>query len=683
MKNLCFNENGLHMVFAVNDLGELLLIHLGTAEYVDRNLTPGELSAFRPVEIQVTGKNQKDHHGAKHTGTDCGGKLIYKNHTLESNAEGKLLTFALENENLNVQIYYQFYTGMSVIRSWTGITNISKESQGLEYVSSFSLTGIEFGGAGTPNEKLRVMIPHNTWTREFDWKTYTLAQLGFHKIGSRALKRIMASNTGTWSSKEFLPMGCVINTETTGSILWQIEHNGSWTWEISDLENKMYLKLSGPSENENGWWKNLLPGEKFESVKCAIAFSEGGFNGALAQLTEYRRKIAYRSNADKHLPVIFNDYMECLYADPTTEKEMPVIETAKRAGAEIFCMDAGWYADGVWWDSVGEWTVCERRFPGGIKEVFDKIKDSGMISGIWLEPEVMGINCPIQDQFDDDCFFMRHGKRIIDNGRYLLDFRNERVRKYLTDKVEWLIKELGIGYFKFDYNIDGGLGTEVNATSFGDGLLLHNRAFISWIDSLYEKHPDLIIENCASGGMRMDYMSLAHTSLQSLTDASSCSSMAVIGAASSTGVIPEQAAVWCVPKVDYTLAQEAICMVNAMFKRIHLSGHTHRLSDEAFERIKEGVDYYKSIRNEIPSLIPFYPIGLPDYDDNVICAGYKGKNKVYFTIVNLKGVKTISIPLKGIKCAKLTYGDGQVKTDKDMLIIEMENMTGAVIECEI
>lgn len=47
--------------------------------------------------------------------------------------------------------------------------------------------------------------------------------------------------------------------------------------------------------------------------------------------------------------------MNCLFGDPTTEKEFPLVDAAEKAGCEYFVIDAGWYADGNWWDSVGEW----------------------------------------------------------------------------------------------------------------------------------------------------------------------------------------------------------------------------------------------------------------------------------------------------------------------------------------
>lgn len=58
-------------------------------------------------------------------------------------------------------------------------------------------------------------------------------------------------------------------------------------------------------------------------------------------------------------------------------------------------MDAGWFSNGDWWPSVGEWQICEERFDGRIDEVFARIREKGMVPGIWLEPEVMGVDCPL------------------------------------------------------------------------------------------------------------------------------------------------------------------------------------------------------------------------------------------------------------------------------------------------
>ncbi len=663
MEILKFCKKGINLKFAVNEENKLLILGIGDKEDI------GELNEnnfFTPVEIHTTGSNPDDHHGAKHTGCD---ELFYVSHS-ETDSE---ICFELKNEKISVSVIYKFFEGTKTLRTYSKIKNISKENIGLEYISSFCLYGIK------PE---KIYIPHSSWCRELNWKEYTPYELGYSKINKFSTKRIAISNTGTWSSKEYLPMGMICENDKT--IFWQIEHNGSWNWEISDIADVMYLKLSGPSEQENGWWKNLKPCEAFVSVNTAITVVSGDFSDAVAEMTKYRRNISYRSPADLKLPVIFNDYMGCLWADPTTEKLLPVIDAAADSGAEIYCMDAGWYADGTWWETVGEWQVCEKRFPNGMKEIFDYIRSKGMIGGIWLEPESIGIKCPILDQFTDDCFFMRHGKRVIDHGRYHLDFRNKKVTDFLNSVVDRLVLEYGIGYFKFDYNIDGGVGTENDADSFGDGLMMHNKAFLDWIDGIYERHPNLIIESCASGGMRMDYKTLSHFSLQSLTDAESYKDIVSIAAMSQTAVLPEQAAVWSIPENEDDLGEIAINMVNAMFRRIHLGGETPWLSEDKLALVKEGVDFYKSTRNMISNSTAFYPLGICDFNSDTVVCGITNNEDTYLCAINKSNKAMVEIPLKDeVKTAKIVYPKNiniDYDLDINMLRVVLPEKTGVIFK---
>ncbi|MDE8719183.1 alpha-galactosidase, partial [[Eubacterium] siraeum] len=83
-------------------------------------------------------------------------------------------------------------------------------------------------------------------------------------------KAINVTNVGNWSTNENLPMGYIQNTETGNGLFWQIEHNGSWHWEISDQRGHFYLALCGPNEQQSHWFKNLAPGESFTSVPVAV-----------------------------------------------------------------------------------------------------------------------------------------------------------------------------------------------------------------------------------------------------------------------------------------------------------------------------------------------------------------------------------------------------------------------------
>ena len=89
--------------------------------------------------------------------------------------------------------------------------------------------------------------------------------------------------------------------------------------------------------------------------------------------------------------------------------------------------------------------------------------------GLWLEPEVIGVKSPLASMLPDSAFFQRHGVRVCDSGRYLLDFRSPEAREHVTRTVDRLIDDFGAVFFKFDYNTIPGVGTDLNAESVGDG----------------------------------------------------------------------------------------------------------------------------------------------------------------------------------------------------------------------
>lgn len=636
MLNISINENGLYFEAEITESRDVRLLHFSPFPLASYELEAEEVRRkFRIVEIQATGLDQDDHHGSKYTGTLPGYRLKYVSHNDSRNSFGRKLEIVMEDEGLVVTVHYQFFNRIPVVRAWTEVANRSASSIALEYVSSFALTGIAKGRDSSWEHQGRLYVAHNTWHGEMQWRSNTMPELGLTRANVSSPKRLSYSISGTWSSEGYIPMGCFENSVQGTALIWQIEHNGSWHWEISDAANQLYLQLSGPTENENHWWKKLAPGETFNSVPVGVGIVEGGFEQAVGQFTRYRRAIRRPNRDNERLPVIFNDYMNCLFADPTTEKIIPLVDASARAGCEYYCIDAGWYSDGDWWDSVGLWEPSQQRFPGGLKEVTDYIRSKGMVPGLWLELEVMGIRCPLASQVSDNWFFVRHGKRVIDHGRYQLDYRNPEVVKYADEVIDRLVGEFGIGYIKMDYNINAGIGTEIGADSFGDGLLQHNRAYLQWIDNVFERYPDLVIENCASGGMRIDYALLSRHSIQSSSDQTDYRKYAAIVAGAPAALTPEQCAVWSYPLRDGTEEEVIFNLVNCMLMRVHQSGHLAEISPNRFELIQEGLAFYKKIRNELAAGLPFWPLGLPSYGDSWLSLGLRCEYKAYLAVWRL------------------------------------------------
>lgn len=674
MQRLEVLENGIYLVFEISDDSVLKLLHFSSLPFQESDIkAPNTNDGFRQVEMNLSGFNRPgERHGNKYVNTAPGYRLKYISHKDSRNEFGRLMEFELRDEETEVYVVnrMQFYDGISVVRCYNTVENRGGQSQTLEYISSFNYTGIEKEGLLAQEKKMSLKIPHNSWQREMNWRTYTLPQLGFSLVQPIGVQRSSAAleitNTGNWSAKKNLPMGFLENTETGSSLFWQIEHNGSWHWEIADQNGHLYLNISGPTEVQSHWFKELNPGDSFTTVPVAVGVSrlaEGTpaqsfaadecasltpdiacFEAAMGELTKYRRVIRRKNNDNESLKIIFNDYMNCLWGDPTTEKEIPLINAAAEAGCENFCIDAGWYAKGFWWDAVGEWKESRERFPNGMKEVTDYIRSKGMVPGVWLEIEVMGIHSPVLDSIaKDDWFFVRHGKRVFDRSRYQLDFRNPEVITYVNGVIDRIVSEYGVGYIKMDYNIESGIGTELNADSVGDGMLGHERAYLVWLKSVFERYPDLVIENCSSGGLRMDYAMLSQYSIQSTSDQEYYDHYATISANAPAGLTPEQAAIWSYPIREGDKEEVVFNMVNAMLLRIHQSGHLAELSDERKALVKEGLEYYKTIRQSLKTALPIWPLGLSAYEDEWVSMGLRtqdGTNKIYLAVWRRDGGKS-------------------------------------------
>ena len=655
MKYIDIKENGINIVFGITEKNQLKLLHFSKARFNEADICKfgpeckqedlGRKEqfideTFQLVQVSLAGYNRPyEKHGNKHIVTAPGYLLTYVGMDDEVNETGRKLTIYQKDDvvtHVRVETVMQFYKGTSVVRMYNKIINDGDEVQTLEYISSFCYTGIEKEGNSNSDAKMRVRIPYNGWQKEMSLKDYSFGDIGLAQtqpgVYQRTSQVLEVTNTGNWSSKKYLPFGYVENKEAHTSLFWQIEHNGSWHYEIGDQNTHFYVCVSGPTEVQSHWFKQLAKGEEFITVPVAVGVGADCFEDALGELTKYRRLIRRPNKDNENLPVIFNDYMNCLFGDPTTEKELPLIDAAAKCGCEYYVIDAGWYAPGEWWDSVGEWQECIERFPNGIKEVTAYIRNKGMVPGVWLELEVMGINCEKAKRVPDDWFFIRHGKKVYDRSRYQLDFRNPAVIEHVDEVIDRVVNEYGVGYIKMDYNIEPGIGTEINADSLGQGLLEHERAYLNWLDGVFKRYPDLVIENCSSGGLRIDYALLSRYSIQSTSDQEDYRNYATIAANSATGVTPEQAAIWSYPMRQGDKEEVIYNMINAMLLRIHQSGHLAELSEERIQLVKEGISCYKNIRSDIKRSIPFLPLDIADNEDLWVCGGIQVADRAYLAV---------------------------------------------------
>jgi len=674
---ISLSEGRLNIRFRVNDDQSVELVNFSPLpDSPDLPLQAarpeaGFFAPFKPRQFlaaHVTGECAGGFHAGKHDVGSLSPEWRYVRHTIQANESGQLLTLSVKAANaLAADYFLQTYRDLNVVRCWSTLTNQSQSDLGLEYVSSFFYSGVGKDRASSNYDALEFFIPHNGWSNEAQWQKCSAVDLGLshlpmdgYSLPDKGNNRFHYGSADSWSTSEYLPMGIVRDPESGEVFFFQVEHSGAWEIEygMGDGRN-LYVCLLGPN-NDSFWWKNLKPGQSFTTVPAAFGADIGGIDEAVGQLTRYRRLIRRPNSDDEQCNVVFNDYMNCLFGDPTEEKEKMIIDRAAALGCEYYCLDCGWYDAGPWWDRVGEWRESPERFPNGLKAVYDYARGKGLRMGMWLEIEVMGTECELPKRLPDDWFICTHGKRRVENKRYLLDFRNPEVRRYCSDVVDRLVADYGCEFFKIDYNCTTGPGSDLNADSPGDAMLEHYRALYDWIRSVYEKHPTLVIENCGSGAQRMDYGILSLHSLQSTSDQTDYVNNAYIAANVASAVTPEQAGMWVFPYVD---EREHVIfnMVNGLLLRPYVSGIVWSMSEASMAVLREGITTYKAIRGELKDMVPFFPLGFGRVNDAQLAYGVKGQGKAYLSVFTVKS-DVAQIPLDSlgaIRTIKVIYPASQ------------------------
>lgn len=633
--NFEFSNGLLTLKFSINESNKISLDYFGDTKNI--LLAPSTI-----VEAQILEANHVSNNPGKLCATYFGANSKYRSHSIKDNE----LIIVTEDEYLQIETHFILYDGVRGLSTYSVVKNISKNIVNLEYISSFYLYGL-----GQENDEIykdmNVCYARNGWNSEAQWKEEAFNEVALFNCNKKVnLNRFGINSTGSWSTKEYLPMCGINNRKTKRFLLSQIENNGSWHIEIGDFANKYYFAVSGPEYLDNSFMKELKPNEKFISCQAStvLAFD---FESAVQEITKLRRCLVCESDDHKLMPVIFNDFMHGTWDLSSEELIKPMVDVAKKVGVDTFVLDTGWFAEKSGWpDYIGEWKEYSDNFPnGGLKGMFDYIRSKGMKVGLWFEIENMGLKCPIVDNFSDDCFFRIDGKKVIHRNRYTFDFSNPKVYKWALKVICNAVEKYGLDYIKLDYNLDAGVGTENYSHSAGDGLLMHNRKIVEFLRDLTNKYPHLTIENCASGGQRLDYEMLKICPLQSSSDLEDYRKYPYIASNILGACVPETIGIWSYPvcndneKFEITNEVVAMNMVNSMLGRLHLSSKLFKLNDEQINLVKEGVELHKKLSSFKKESLPIFPKGFAKFFDEEVVAGLQNKNEIILNVWNTSSKK--------------------------------------------
>ena len=462
--------------------------------------------------------------------------------------------------------------GASWLESSVTVDNTSAQPVTLEFLASFSIGGITPFAADDAPGRLRLHRFRAVWSMEGRLETRAFEDLQLERswvgFGVRAER---FGELGSLPVCGFFPFVAV--EDTAAGVTWgaQLAHPGSWQMEVYRRDDLGSLS-GGLADREFGhWMKTLAAGAQFTSPVANIGCVAGDLDDLCSALTAAQElPLAALPESEQALPVMFNEWTTS-WGNPSHANMTALAQALQGTGIKYLVMDAGWYkpAGGDWSTAQGEWQPNAAMYPQGLRATADAIRACGLVPGIWFEMEVIGSASPLFGR--TDLLLHRDGRVITVGSRRFLDLRKPEVVAHLTERVIGLLRAGNFGYLKVDYNDNIGLGVD-GAESFGEGLRQHLEGVQAFFRKIRAELPELIIENCSSGGHRIEPSMVGLTAMSSFSDAHECREIPIIAANLQRLLLPRQSQVWAVLRARESVRRIVYLLAGGFLGRLCLSG---------------------------------------------------------------------------------------------------------------
>lgn len=621
------------------------------------------------------------------------------------------LKYSNSDEGIAVRIRLESVAGVIVQQST--IINAGKDAINITSLPS-AFTDFVAHSETMPwyQKDVAIHLCHSRWQGEGQWRTYTPSALGLEPASNELWESgfYRFGTIGSWSTDNFYPI--VVAEDKTDGKTWFMETEGGHSWQIKLSYHGGYqspglaMEASSCEESVGGWHYILKPGEEYTTERAFYGVVDGGFEEAIKVLNDFKR--ADSMIECKEIPLVFNDYMDCIWSAQTPELVLPLIDAAAEAGCEYFCIDGGWTRNEAG-NGLGDWRPKLQIYKNmNLKDIADRIKERGMVPGIWFEFDACFANAKLASE-DENSVLRRYGKPAGATYRYFYNFKSERVRAYLTERVGF-IYDMGYRYIKNDYNWSIGTGCTNNydGDSPAEGLIENVDAFYGFIDSLYEKFPGLIMENCGNGALREDNKTLRRFLMQSTSDQELYLNNPSIAMGSEAIIPPEKAGLWVYPypadsevKEKFALTEAyvrerkdgketAFNIVTGLMGAMYLSGRIDLCDRENFALVKKGTEIFKKVRKYIPQSHPIYPAGMHKINDERIAAfGLLSRERLMLAVWNTSSEKKEKLidlsKYVGTLAVKQTYSHNEpdFKVMETEVYVTLEGKSAAWFEFEI
>ncbi len=475
----------------------------------------------------------------------------------------------------------------------TTVYNAGDEPVTLDHAATFCLAGMTPFEAGYAPDCMKLHRFSSFWSCEGRHECNTIEEMNMETSWSRwATKSIRIGQAGTLPVRSYFPTMALEDTRRNVTWAAAIGWAGSWNMELFRQKEDLVI-TGGLAGYEDGHWrKTLAPGESLELPEAILTVVHGGVDEACEALLDvHEARLPLTTEAEKTLNPMYNEYCDT-WGWPTKDTIAGEIAAVKELGLSYFVIDAGWFGqDKDWNTSTGDWDVRKTAFPEGMGVIARQIRDAGMIPGVWFEAEVANDQSKVLREHPE-MFVTEGGKTIVETNRAFLNLTREDAQAYLKEKVIDFLRDNGYGYIKIDYNNTYGIGFD-GFESLGEAQRNGVLGTYRFFETMKKELPELVIENCSSGGHRLELSMMSRSDMASFSDAHECPEIPLIAADLTRLILPRQSQIWSVIRHDDSIRRIIWSMSATLLGRMCISGHVARLNDAQMQAIREGVEFYR------------------------------------------------------------------------------------------
>lgn len=403
-----------------------------------------------------------------------------------------LISLADANVGVEVELAYTVFSDNDAIARSVRVDNRGTNDVTFERVLSACLD-LPY------SEGMRYLTLHGSWARERGIQFSPIAK-GYQGTGSKR---------GISSHQEH-PFFAVTdpNTNQTNGRVWAMHfvYSGNFLAQVQRDQFDQLRMVMGIHPETFSW--KLEPRESFQAPEVISVYSHQGLGGMTHTFHDLYRNYLIRSvHQFAPRPVLINNW-EATYFDFHEEKLLSIARKAAGLGVELFVLDDGWFGHrDTDSGSLGDWQkVDHRKLPNGLDGLARQIRGLRMKFGLWMEPEMVSEDSDLYRTHPDWVISTasRHPGRARD--QLVLDLSRPEVEQYVYEQVAATLPSADISYLKWDMNRPlADLGSRALPPDRQKEVShRYQLALYRLQERITRQFPELLLENCCSGGGRFD-----------------------------------------------------------------------------------------------------------------------------------------------------------------------------------